>query len=175
MHRNLQFSTIEHSLSITDASEIEIPIISDGTPFEEYIFSKEHLLYGRQTNEAVLRYIKNANITSVSHSFNKNVKINSKTYFSQYSETLILTGRIYKFGKDIELKVNNVGTANLSYKLTGTVNEQIKVLTFFLDMIKAGTVYIGDRELGINADEIEEDFINNIQISLEYLRDIVQP
>lgn len=125
IHRKLQYSTIEYSLSITDASEIEIPVIFDGTPFEEHIFSKEHLLYGKSANETVLRYIENAKITSISQSLNRNIVINSKIYFSQYSETLVPHGRFFEFGEKIRVDIHDVGTANLSYKLTGTISEQI--------------------------------------------------
>jgi hypothetical protein len=150
IHRKLQYSTIEYSLSITDASEIEIPLIFDGTPLEEHIFSKEHLLYGKPANETVLRYIQNAKITSITQSLNRNIAINSKTYFSQYNETRVPRGVSFEFGEKIRIDLHDVGTANLSYKLTGTVSEQIKGLSFLLDMVKTGTVHIGDRKVEIN-------------------------
>lgn len=170
IHKKLQYSTIEYSLSITDATEIEIPLIFDGTPLQEHIFSKEHLLYGKPANETVLRYIQNIKITSIAQSLNRNIAINSKTYFSQYNKTQVPHGVSFEFGKKIRIDLHDVGTANLSYKLTGTVSEQIKVLSFLLDMVKTRTVHIGDGKVEIN--NIEESFINNIQDSLNYLKDI---
>jgi hypothetical protein len=172
IHRKLQYSTIEYSLSITDASEIEIPIVFDGTPLEEHIFSKEHLLYGKPANETVLRYIKNAKITSISQSLNRNIAINAKTYFSQYNETRVPHGLFFEFGEKICIDIHDIGTANLSYKLTGTVSEQIKALSFLLDMVKTGTVHIGDGKLEIGNIENKESFISKIQGSLEYLKDV---
>ena len=173
IHRKLQYSTIEYSLSITDASEIEIPIIFDGTPFEEHIFSKEHLLYGKPANETILRYIENTKITSISQSLNRNITINSKIYFSQYSETRVPHGMSFEFGKKIKIDIHDVGTANLSYKLlTGTVSEQITALSFLLDMIETGTVYIGDGKLEIKNIENKESFLKNIQGNLKYLQGV---
>lgn len=172
IHRKLQYSTIEYSLSITDASEIEIPIVFDGTPFDTHIFSKEHLVYGKPANETISRYIQKAKITSVSHPLNKNVAINSNTYFSQYNETRIPNGRFFEFGKKIRIDIRDDGTANLSYETTGTVSEQIEVLSFLLDLFKVGYVHIGDAKLDINNIEDEESFRNGIQSSLEYLKNV---
>jgi hypothetical protein len=172
IHRKLQYSTIEYSLSITDASEIEIPIIFDGTQFEEHLLSEVHLLYGKLANETVVRYIQDAKITSISHSLNKNIVTNSKTYFSQYSETRISNGRIFEFGEKIRIDLQGNSTANLSYKLTGPVREQIKVLSFLLDMLKTGIVYIGDGKLEITNIKNNDNFINNAQNSLNYLKDV---
>ncbi len=172
IHRKLQYSTIEYSLAITDASEIEIPIIFDGTPLEKHLFSKEHLLYGKPANETVLRYIQNAKITSITQSLNRNIAINSKTYFSQYNETRVPQGVSFEFGEKIRIDLHDVGTANLSYKLTGTVSEQIMGLSFLLDMVKTGTVHIGDGKLEINNMENKESFIDKMQESLNYLKDV---
>ena len=172
IHRKLQYSTIEYSLSLTDASEIEMPIVFDGTHLEEFLFSKEHLLYGKPANETLLRYIQNAKITSISQSLNRNISTDSKTYFSQYSETRVPHGKFFEFGEKIRIDLNDVSTANLSYKLAGTLSEQIKVLSFLLDMLKTGTIYIGDGKLEITNIENKESFINKIQVSLNYLKDI---
>lgn len=172
IHRKLQYSTIEYSLSITDVSELVIPIIPDGTPLEEHIFSKEHLLYGKSANETVTRYIENAKITSISQSLNRNVVINSKLYFSQYSETRVPDGRFFEFGKKIRIDIHDVGTANLSYELTGTVSEQITALSFLFDMVQTGTIYIGDGKLEISIIDNKENFIDKIQGNLNYLKDI---
>ncbi|MBT3320938.1 MAG: hypothetical protein HN392_01495 [Anaerolineae bacterium] len=172
IHRKLQFSTIEHSLSITDASAIEIPIISDGTHIEEYLFSKEHLLYGKPAKETVLRYIQNAQITSISQSLNRNITINSKMYFSQYSETRVSDGKFFEFGEKIRIDIHDGGTGNLSYKLTGTVSEHIKVLSFLLDFVETGNAHIGDGKFEINNIENEESFLNGAQNNLKHLKDI---
>lgn len=168
----MQYSTIEYSLSITDASEIEIPLIFDGKPFEEHIFSKEHLLYGKPTNETVLRYIENAKITSISQSLNKNIATNSKMYFSQYSETRLQKGMFFEFGKTVRIEIQDDGTANLSYKLTGTISEQITVLSFLFDITQTHTVHIGDGKLELNNIDNKNGFINKIQSSLNYLKDV---
>ena len=172
IHRKLQFSTIEHSLSITDASAIEIPIVSDGTHFEENLFSKEHLLYGKPAKETILRYIQNAQITSISQSLNRNITINSKMYFSQYSETRVSDGKFFEFGEKIRIDIHDGGTGNLSYELTGTVSEQIKVLSFLLDLGETGNAHIGDGKLEINNIGNKESYINGIQSSLKHLKDI---
>ncbi len=171
MHRKLQYSTIEHSLSITDASELEIPLVFDGKPLKEHIFSKEHLLYGKPANETVLRFIRNVKITSVSQSLNRNITINSNIYFSQYSETLVPHERGIEFGEKIHIDLYEEGSAKLSYKLTGSVSEQIKALSFLLDMFKTGTVFIGDDKLEINNIENNESFIYNIQRTFYFLKD----
>jgi hypothetical protein len=172
IHQKLQYSTIEYSLSITDASELEIPIVLDGTPLEEHIFSKEHLLYGKPANETVLRYIQSAKITSISQSLNRNVSINSKIYFSQYSATRASHGIFFEFGEKIRIDLRDVGTANLSYKLTGTLSEQIMTLSFLLDMIQTGIVYIGDGKLEIKNIDNKEGFIDKVQSSLNFLNDV---
>lgn len=172
MHRKLQYSTIEYSLSITDASEIEIPIIFNGAPLEAHIFSKEHLLYGKPANETVLRYIQNAKITSITQSMNRNIAVNSKMYFSEYNQTQVPQGVFFEFGKKIRISLHDVDTAKLSYKLTGSISEQINDFSFLLDMIKFGAVHIGDGKLEINTVENKEIFINTIQSSLNYLKDV---
>lgn len=173
LHRKLQYSTIEYSLSITDASEIEIPIVFDGTHWEEHIFSKEHLLYGKPANETVLRYIETGKITSISQSLNRNVATNSKIYFSQYSETRVPHGRFFEFGKKVRIEIHEVNrTAKVSYKLTGTVSEQITALSCLLDVVKTGTVHIGDAMLKINNIDNKESFMDKIQGSLNNLKDI---
>lgn len=172
IHRKLQYSTIEFSLSITDASEIEIPIVYDGIPLEEHIFSREHLLYGKPANETVLRYINNAKITSISQSLNRNIAINSKTYFSQYSETRVPHKLFLEFGKKINIDIHDDGTGKISYKLTGTVSEQIKVLSFLLDMVKTGTVHIGNGKLEISNIDNKKSFVDKIQGNLIYIKDV---
>jgi hypothetical protein len=172
IHRKLQYSTIEYSLSITDASEIEIPILFDRTPFEEDIFSKEHLLYGKPAKETVLRYIENVKITSISQSLNRNIATNSKIYFSQYSATREPHGMFLEFGEKIRIDIRDAGTAKLSYTLTGTVIEQITTLSFLLDMVKTGTLHIGDGKFEINNIDNKKDLVDKIQGSLNYLKDI---
>ena len=171
LHQMLQYSTIEYSLSITDASELEIPIIFDGMPLEEHIFSKEHLLYGKRADETVLRYINNVKITSISHSLNRNIAINSKIYYSQYSETRLPRKRILEFGEKIHLDLQDNGKGDLLYKLTGTISEQIKTLSFLLDMCKTGIIQIGDEKLEIN-NIGNKNFINEIQVNLDYIKDV---
>jgi hypothetical protein len=172
IHRALQYSTIEYSLSITDASEIEIPFILDGTQIEEQLLSEEHLLYGKQANETVLRYIQNAKIESISQSLNRNVVTNSKIYFSQYSETRTPRGLFFEFGEMVRIDIQSTSTANLSYKLTGRLSEQIRVLNFLLDIFNTGEVYIGDGKLEITNIQNKDDLIEKVQKALDFLKDV---
>jgi hypothetical protein len=170
LHKSLQFSTIEHSLSIEEASEVEIPIIPDGKPLEEFLFSKDHLLYGKKSNETISRYIKNINISSVNEKFAGSISVNSKIYYSIFNKIHNENNEIiFDFGKKIRI---NTTSGKLSFELIGSINEQIIDMSFLLDMIQVGMVDIGDGKLNISYVEGKELFIEKIKNNLKVLRDI---
>ena len=129
-------------------------------------------MYGRQSSESVLQYIHNVQITAVSQSVNRNVAINSTIYFSQYNETQTSTGRYYEFSEKVRVEVQNAGPGNLSYKLIGTISQQITVLTFLIDLINTGIAQVSDGKLEINSAELNDSFKEKVQGTLKYLRDV---
>ncbi|MGC1378005.1 MAG: hypothetical protein WA821_17365, partial [Anaerolineales bacterium] len=172
-HRSLQYSTIESSLSITDAAELTIPLMLSETSLVEDIFSQEYFLYGKQANETILRYIETIKLTSIGVSLNKSVAVNSKIYFSQYTERRVPDGMFLEFGNKIKVNIHDDGTRELSYQLAeAKVSERIEVLSFLLDAINTRTIYIGDGKLQINSLENEESFLNEIQSKLNFWRDV---
>lgn len=169
LHRNKQFSTIEYPLLIEEASEVGIHFISISDDIENYIFSNSLPLYGKRKGETVERFIKKINIHSISRSINDEVIINSKIYYPHYEIKATKNGKIFEFGNKITLNVEN---GNLSFKLLGSITEQILDMVFLSDMIKVGKVEIGNGKLELLDAGTNKEFLTRIQTNLNFLRDI---
>lgn len=171
LNRERQFSTYRFSKGIDDFEKfniLEFKIIPGEISPENYILENDIYLYGKENQDSVPVPISKIKIDNITHDMNREVYVGQVKYFENYTVTRTNNDLFITFGKHINFYLNK---GIINYKIAGSLKERIKLMEFFIALIKYNDFKIGDvliKRKELNIIEEKESMINY----LNYLYDI---
>lgn len=171
-HRERQFSTIKHRLSMKDINEIEtISFTIFGKSLLDYDFNKDYvIIYGQRSGDSLQLPLSKAKFQSITYSRNLKISIKSRVYFDGYKVERNGTNNIIVIGENIRM---NLKEHRFNYKSKGSLKTRLKEIEFLKDAIQEGYFYIDKYKIdGIKVDEKIKREIDNIYQHLNEIKNL---
>ncbi|NLM76258.1 MAG: hypothetical protein GX187_09265, partial [Clostridiaceae bacterium] len=168
-HRERQFSTIKHRLSVEDVNDLEtISFTIFGKPLHDYDFNKDHvIIYGQRPGDSLQLPISKVKFQSITYSRKLKISIKSRIYFDGYKVERKGINNIIVIGENIKM---NLEENRFNYKFRGSLKTRLKEVEFLKDAIQAGYFYIDKHKIdGIKANE---ELIKKIETYYQHLIEI---
>ena len=171
LHRKKQISVIDEILSFHNALDVSGYLVT-GENFEEFIFSRKHPLYGKSHQGGVEVVIGNGFIDTWRRPVQGITSIKGENYYDNYEIVRDRNGRAVKLGNKVLIYIDE---QKMHYELVGSLDEQIRDITFLLRLIEVKEVTFGtaaDGGLNITSIDGETNIQQNLRNRLKVLRDI---
>jgi len=169
INREMQVSTKNYPLSIGQATELKIPIPIDPFQNPDYVFSHAFGLYGKINDTDIDRFIDKVHFGEFGKVIEQPVIISGKTYYSSYMVGRTVDGLCFTFGQEIR-----VDQKQLSFKLKGTLLDQLIDVNFMTDLLSTKVVHVGNGNISISNIGNQEEFLAVLNKNRKRLEDIKQ-
>jgi hypothetical protein len=175
LDREKQFSTAKYSKGMGDLLKYEhmhVNAIIGKMPPEDYILNNDLYLYGKEYENSIPIPISKIKVETISHQVKKEIVVNSKKFYNEYTVLRNFLGAVIEFGKCIKYNMDN---SKLEYKFIGNLEERIRETGFLLALIENGSFKIGEVTLHSNDKKLSNEqneqwkFLNRY---LKHLKDI---
>lgn len=165
-HRELQYSTVNHSKNIENFTTINFTVFPGGAEPNKYMLEHEIYIYGKENIDSIPIPIDKVAIETISHQIQKEISINSKVYFDTYSVVESKKDTFIVIGKSIMFNIN---TGKIDFKSTGNLKERLRDIQFLEDLFNSKLFFIGD--IKIESLQIQKNEVEQIHEYLKYLNE----
>jgi hypothetical protein len=135
LHRKKQYSTVDQKIIINNTTKYSGNLIVPyNINFEKFLFDSELYLYAQNDDFSVPIPIDKIKLDSLSKNLNKEISIENKIYFNNYSVIKKVNENYIQIGKGIRIYFDLKTNRNrIQFTNKGMLNDQLKDVEFMLD------------------------------------------